>query len=338
MFWLEMYHIDGLRVDAVSSMLYRDYGRNHNEWIPNKDGGRENLEAILFMQKLNKAVFAKFSNALMIAEESTAFPRVTGPVHEGGLGFNYKWNMGWMHDSLQYFSMDPLFRNNNHHLLTFLIMYAYSENYIMPLSHDEVVHGKKSLLDKMFGSYKQKFSTLRAFYGLMMALPGKKLLFMGGEFGQFIEWRYESALDWVLLNYESHRNLQQYVKELNHVYQGNRSLWQLDHIMEGFQWLQADDNERSVIAFLRRGRRKGEYLIIICNFTPVPRSRYRIKVPTAGKYYQVVNSDHTKYGGDTGELPIYTTVRENIGENREHVIYAELASLSTMYLRKMKKT
>lgn len=336
-FWLELYHIDGLRVDAVSSMLYRDYGRNQGEWIPNKDGGRENLEAVLFMQKLNKTVFARYSNALMIAEESTAFPRVTGPVHEGGLGFNYKWNMGWMHDSLQYFSLDPYFRKFNHNLLTFLIMYVYSENYIMALSHDEVVHGKKSLLDKMFGSYEQKFSTLRAFYGIMMALPGKKLLFMGGEFGQFIEWKFDSGLDWLLLNYDSHRKLQYYVKKLNHIYHENRGLWQLDHNIKGFQWLQADDADNSVIAFIRRGRQKGEYLIIIGNFTPMSRSRYRIKVPTAGEYHQVLNSDCYEFGGSTDNLHSYTTISEHVNDTKENSIYVDLPPLSTIYIRKLRK-
>lgn len=334
MFWLNEYHFDGLRVDAVTSMLYRDYARNPGEWLPNDRGGRENLEAIAFLQKLNKAVFAEYPHALMIAEESTAFPGVTKPVHEGGLGFNYKWNMGWMHDSLKYFSMDPLFRKSNHNLLTFLLMYAYSENYILPLSHDEVVHGKKSLLNKMFGTYEQKFSTLRAFYGFMAALPGKKLLFMGGEFGQFIEWKYDSGLDWLLLGYDSHKRLIYYVRELNHVYLENPCLWQLDHNWNGFQWNQVDDAANSVISFVRRGRHKGEYLIVVSNFTPVPRYQYRINVPTAGIYHQLINSDSVEYGGNTDDLPDYASVIEKNKGKEEQVIYMDLSPLSTLYLRK----
>lgn len=338
MFWLEVYHIDGLRVDAVSSMIYRDYDRPDGQWLPNIYGGRENLEAIEFLQKLNIAVFERFPGALMIAEESTDFPLVTGQVHEGGLGFNYKWNMGWMHDSLKYFSMDPLFRKGNHNLLTFLIMYTYSENFILPLSHDEVVHGKKSLLDKMHGSYEQKFATLRAFYSLMMALPGKKLMFMGGEFGQYIEWKYDSGLDWILLEYDSHRSLQHFVRSLNHVYIENSSMWQLDHDLEGFKWITADDADNSVISFMRYGRRNGEYMICVFNFTPVLRNKYPIVVPKTGEYYQVINSDNKEFGGETIDLPIYTSVKENIRESGEHVIYVDLAPLSAIYLRRTSKT
>ncbi|TAH72102.1 MAG: 1,4-alpha-glucan branching protein GlgB [Anaerolineaceae bacterium] len=334
LFWLEVYHFDGLRVDAVSSMIYRDYCREDGKWLPNIHGGRENLEAISFLQKLNIAVFKRFPHALMIAEESTAFPLVTAPVHQGGLGFNYKWNMGWMHDSLRYFSMDPIHRKNNHNLLTFLIMYTYSENFILPLSHDEVVHGKKSLLDKMFGKYEEKFATLRAFYGLMMALPGKKLLFMGGEFGQFIEWKYDSGLDWILLEYDSHRSLFQYVKALNHIYQENHCLWQLDHNQEGFKWIEADDTDNSVIAFLRQGKQIDEFMILVFNFTPIYQDKYRIAVPTAGEYYQLINSDYKEYGGETKDLPLYASVIENVKGNNEHAIYIELAPLSAVYLRK----
>jgi 1,4-alpha-glucan branching enzyme len=333
LFWLNEYHFDGLRVDAVTSMLYRDYARNPGEWLPNIRGGRENLEAVAFLQKLNKAVFAQHPHALMIAEESTAFPGVTRPVHEGGLGFNYKWNMGWMHDSLQYFSLDPLFRKFHHNLLTFLIMYTYSENYILPLSHDEVVHGKKSMLSKMFGSYEQKFATLRAFYGFMTALPGKKLLFMGGEFGQFIEWKYDSGLDWLLLGYDSHKQLIYYVRNLNHVYLNNPCLWQLDHERSGFEWLQVDDADNSVISFVRKGRLKGEYVIVVSNFTPVPRRQYRIHVPESGMYYQVINSDDVKFGGGTDHLPDYASIKEKGKREEEQVIYIDLSPLSTIYLR-----
>lgn len=336
LFWMELYHFDGLRVDAVSSMIYRDYCREDGQWLPNIHGGRENLEAISFLQKLNIAVFERFPNALMIAEESTAFPLVTAPVHEGGLGFNYKWNMGWMHDSLKYFSMDPIFRKDHHSLLTFLIMYTYSENFILPLSHDEVVHGKKSLLDKMHGTYEQKFATLRAFYGLMMALPGKKLLFMGGEFGQFIEWKYDSGLDWVLLAYDSHRYLKHYVKSLNHIYKENSCLWQLDHSLDGFSWIKADDSDHSVIAFTRHGKHQDEYMLLVFNFTPVYQHKYCIMVPTAGRYYQLMNSDYKEYGGDTADLPIYASVKEKFNDSKKDVIYIELAPLSAVYLRKIK--
>ena len=337
LFWLEVYHIDGLRVDAVSSMIFRDYDRPDGQWQTNIHGGRENLEAINFLQKLNIAVFERFPNTLMIAEESTDFPLVTGQVHEGGLGFNYKWNMGWMHDSLKYFSMDPLFRKDNHNLLTFLIMYTYSENFILPLSHDEVVHGKKSLLDKMFGTYEQKFATLRAFYGLMMALPGKKLLFMGGEFGQFIEWRYDSGLDWDLLGYDSHRSLKSFVSTLNHVYMDNPSMWQLDHDLDGFKWITADDVDNSVISFMRYGKHKGEYMIFVFNFTPIHRHKYPIVVPKEGKYYQVINSDYKEFGGETVDLRVYTSESENIIGSNEQVLYMELAPLSAVYLRKVSK-
>lgn len=337
MFWLEEYHIDGLRVDAVSSMLYRDYGRNDGEWVANKYGGNENLEAIEFLQNLNKAIFAEFPNALMCAEESTAFSKVTAPVDDGGLGFNYKWNMGWMHDYLSYFKMDPLFRKGNHHLLTFVIMYAYSENYILPLSHDEVVHGKGSLIQKMHGEYEDKFKLLRAFYGIMMALPGKKLLFMGGEFGQFTEWNFEGQLDWNLFEYETHQQLNYYVKDLNKVYKNNRCMYQLDTNWEGFEWIEADDGNNSVIAFTRKGKRNGEYIIVVSNFTPLERQQYPIKVPTKGKYYEVINSNWDEYGGESEDLLVYTSKRGEFKGNKEQVIYMDLAPLSTVYLRKRGK-
>lgn len=337
MFWLQEFHVDGLRVDAVSSMLYLDYGREDGEWVANVNGGNENLEAIEFMKNLNKAVFAEFPNALMIAEESTAFANITKPVHEDGLGFNYKWNMGWMHDYLSYFKLDPLFRKGNHSLLTFVMMYAYAENYILPLSHDEVVHGKGSLLQKMHGDEEEKFPTLRAFYALMTALPGKKLLFMGGEFGQFKEWDFEGQLDWNLFEYEQHRQLNIFVKELNRVYKDNRSLYQLDAVWDGFEWIEADDGTNSVIAFMRKGKRNGEYVIVVSNFTPVERQQYPIKVPTKGKYYEVINSNWTEYGGDSEEVLVYTSSKGEFKENKENIIYMDLKPLSTVYLRKQGK-
>ena len=274
----------------------------------------------------------------MIAEESTAFPKVTMPIHEGGLGFNYKWNMGWMHDSLKYFSMDPIYRKDNHNLLTFLLVYAFSENFILPLSHDEVVHGKKSLLDKMYGSYEEKFATLKAFYGFMMALPGKKLMFMGGEFGQFIEWNFDSQLDWNLLEYDSHRQLKEFVKDLNHVYKENKSLWQLDTSWEGFEWIEANDADNSVISFMRKGKEKKDYLVVVCNFTPVRRVNYSLRVPIPGEYIEVLNSNWEEYGGIQEEGMAYVSdYAKGIEEEEESVIYADLPPLSTVYLRKSKK-
>lgn len=336
-FWLDVFRVDGLRVDAVSSMLYLDYGRQDGEWVPNKYGGNENLEAIEFIQELNKAVFARFPDALMIAEESTSFSKVTTPVYDGGLGFNYKWNMGWMHDYLRYFQIDPYFRKYNHNLLTFVMMYAYSENFILPLSHDEVVHGKKSLLDKMYGSYEEKFATLRAFFGIMMALPGKKLLFMGGEIGQFIEWNFKKGLDWNLLDYDKHRQLQTYVRDLNNTYKKYKSLYQLDTVWTGFEWIEPDDRANSVVAFLRRGRQKGEFIIIVSNFTPVERKKYPIRVPTKGEYYELISSNWEEYGGESKELLVYRSSLDMFKGEKANVIHMDIPPLSTVYLRKKGK-
>ncbi|AEG60815.1 1,4-alpha-glucan branching protein GlgB [Desulforamulus ruminis] len=297
LFWLDLYHIDGLRVDAVAFMLYLNFGRGPGQWVPNVYGGRENLEAIAFMKKLNEVVFDRFPQALMIAEESTAWPRVTGPTYLGGLGYNYKWNMGWMNDILKYMEMDPVHRKWAHQQLTFSFMYTYSENFILPLSHDEVVHGKKSLINKMPGDYWQKFANLRTLYGYMMAHPGKKLLFMGGEFGQFLEWQEYQSLDWHLLDYDLHQKLHCYVRELNHFYQREKSLWQLDHHGEGFQWIDPHNNNQSIITFMRKARDLRDFTIILCNFTPVLREGYRIGVPQGVAYREVFNSDWEIYGG-----------------------------------------
>jgi 1,4-alpha-glucan branching enzyme len=297
LFWLKEFHLDGLRIDAVANMLYLDYGRRDGEWQPNRNGGHENLEAVAFLQQLNTAVFAEVPQALMVAEESTSWPLVSRPVHEGGLGFNYKWNMGWMNDMLKYMALDPVYRKGCQDLITFSLYYAFSENFILPLSHDEVVHGKKSLLDKMPGDYWKKFAGLRAFYGYWMSHPGKKLLFMGGEFGQFIEWKYDAGLDWLLLKYPMHAKLQQYVRQLNQYYLDHPEFWQVDYDWKGFEWISCDDCENSVIAFIRHARESDERTIVVCNFTPVVRYNYRIGIDRPGTYREVWNSDDEAFGG-----------------------------------------
>jgi len=297
LFWLDRYHIDGLRVDAVASMLYLDYARKHGEWIPNRFGGNENLGAVELLKEFNVLVHQEHSGAVTIAEESTAWPGVSRPTYTGGLGFTFKWNMGWMHDMLDYFSLDPIHRKHHQGQVTFGLVYAFTENFVLVLSHDEVVHGKKTLLDKMPGDDWQRFANLRALFGFMYAHPGKKMLFMGGEFGQWWEWNHDDSLQWHLLDYLPHRSLQLLVRDLNRLYRSEPSLYEVDFEWTGFQWIDFSDTDNAVVAFIRRATNPENCLVCVCNFTPVPRMDYRIGAPASGWYREVLNTDAAVYGG-----------------------------------------
>ena len=333
MFWLEKYHIDGIRVDAVASMLHLDYAREEGEWIPNEHGGNENLEAVAFLQHLNSSVYAEFPDIMMIAEESTAWPMVTGPVHLGGLGFGFKWNMGWMHDTLKYSSFDPIYRAFHHKQITFSMWYAFDENFMLPLSHDEVVHMKGSLINKMPGSQEQKFANLRALYAYMMAHPGKKLLFMGGEFAQYAEWNYEKSLDWHLLDNPLHSKLQKMISDLNAIYTKERGLHQYDEKREGFEWIEDGDYAHNCLSFIRKSDTPSQSIIVICNFADTTHSQYRIGVPYEGEYEEIFNSQSEYYEGwNIGNSGVLKSEAIPM-HNKEHSISLTLPPLGVIYLR-----
>ncbi|MET0543244.1 MAG: 1,4-alpha-glucan branching protein GlgB, partial [Variovorax sp.] len=333
LFWLEHYHLDGLRVDAVASMLYLDYARKHGEWIPNKHGGRENLEAIEFLQDLNQAIYREQPDTVPIAEESTAWPLVTRPVDMGGLGFGMKWNMGWMHDTLKYFAKDPIHRKHHHDQLTFSLVYAFNENFVLALSHDEVVHGKGSLLNKMPGDSWQQFANLRALFGYMWGHPGKKLLFMGCEFGQRREWTHDGELEWWVTEQAEHAGLQAWVRQLNRVLREEPALHQLDFSPEGFEWLQADEAESSVFVFLRKPLAGGAPVLIACNLTPLPRTNHCVGVPTGGVWRELLNSDAKEFGGaGWGNMGSVQAAPLPVG-NQPYSLTLTLPPLSTLMLR-----
>jgi 1,4-alpha-glucan branching enzyme len=331
LFWLERYHVDGLRVDAVASMLYLDYSRKEGEWIPNEHGGRENLEAIAFLKRVNHEAYGQNPGIVTIAEESTAFPGVSKPTTAGGLGFGFKWNMGFMHDTLSYLKREPVYRKHHHNELTFGLLYAFSENFVLPLSHDEVVHGKGSLLNKMAGDTWQKFATLRAYYAFMWGYPGKKLLFMGQELAPWDEWSEARSLDWNLLEHAPHRGVQALVRDLNHVYRGTPALHARDCEPDGFEWLIADDKENSVFAWARHSGEGHPIVVVISNFTPVPRTGYAMPMPVAGRWREIVNTDAQPYGGSgMGNMGAVTAEPEPLNGKPAQAMVT-LPPLSTLY-------
>jgi 1,4-alpha-glucan branching enzyme len=337
LYWFKEFHIDGLRVDAVASMLYLDYSRNEGEWAPNQFGGRENLEAIKFLQELNETTHRECPGTMMIAEESTAWPKVSHPVYAGGLGFDFKWNMGWMHDTLKYFQTDPLFRAGNHNALTFGLIYAWSENFILPLSHDEVVHMKGALLNKMPGSMAQKVATLRALYAYMWAHPGKKLLFMGGEFGQLREWTEEESLDWHLLDDPAHKGIQDLIRDLNRLYAAKGSLWEADGEPAGFQWIDANNAAENIVSFIRRSPTTGRELICVSNFSPLVRENHQLGLPRKGTYRLLVNTDAQDYGGTGVEMPKPIKAAENSVHGQPYSAVLTLPPLATLWFEAPEK-
>ncbi|RMD51744.1 MAG: 1,4-alpha-glucan branching protein GlgB, partial [Nitrospirae bacterium] len=334
LFWLKEYHFDGLRVDAVASMLYLDYSREEGEWIPNKYGGNENLEAIEFIKQTNSIVHKEVPGVMMIAEESTAWPAVSRPIDAGGLGFGFKWNMGWMHDVLTYMSKDPIYRKYHHNDLTFSLIYAFNENFILPFSHDEVVHLKKSLLDKMPGDEWQKFANLRLLYAFMYAHPGKKLLFMGGEFGQWNEWNHEKGLDWFLLEKEQHRKLQTFVKDLNWLYRREKALYEVDFQSHGFEWIDANNADNNIVAFMRKAKDPRNAVFCALNFSSIPRKDYRMGVPFPGFYREILNTDSEKYWGSGVVLKNGSVEAEDIPcHDRFFSVLITLPPLGGIYLK-----
>jgi 1,4-alpha-glucan branching enzyme len=335
LFWLDKYHADGLRVDAVASMLYLDYGRKDGEWLPNKNGGRENLEAIDFLTQLNETVYSEKPDVQTIAEESTAWPMVSRPTYAGGLGFGLKWDMGWMHDTLVYISRDPVYRSHHQNDLTFRMVYAFTENYTLPLSHDEVVYGKASLLSKMPGDNWQKFANLRLLLGYMYGQPGKKLLFMGGEFGQWREWSHEESLEWHLLQYPPHNGLQQWVTDLNLLYRHQPALHQLDFDPAGFEWIDTSDSRHSIIGFIRKGNTPDDMIAAVCNFTPQTHFKYDIGVPLAGAWTEILNSDAAEYGGSGQGNPNPLTASSAGKHGRPYSLTLTIPPLAVIFLRRL---
>jgi 1,4-alpha-glucan branching enzyme len=332
LYWLERYDIDGLRVDAVASMLYRDYSRKAGEWIPNVHGGRENLEAIAFVKRSNEVIGSERPQAIMLAEESTAFPAVSRPTFAGGLGFHFKWNMGWMHDTLQYMQRDPIHRAHHHGEMTFGLIYAFTENFCLPISHDEVVHGKGSMLNKMPGDRWQQFANLRAYYGFMWGHPGKKLLFMGCEFGQSAEWNHDTSLDWHLLQYPEHSGLQRLVRDLNQLYKASPALYSQDFVGEGFEWIDHNDNTRSLLSFVRKGA-GGQHMLVLCNFAPTVHQGLRLGVPLPGRWVEKLNTDSSYYGGSNVGTPLGSAHSEGVeSHGRQQSIVVTVPPLATVFL------
>ena len=337
LFWLDRYHADGLRVDAVASMLYLDYGRKEGEWIPNQYGGRENIDAINFLRRMNKEVYKHHPDVQTIAEESTDWPMVSKPTYVGGLGFGLKWDMGWMHDTLEYMSKDPVFRRYHHNNLTFRMLYAFHENFVLPLSHDEVVYGKGSLLNKMAGDDQQKFANLRLLFGYMIAQPAKKLVFMGGEFGQWREWVHDASLDWELLEQAPHQGLQHWVADLNHLYRNEPALHELDCDPAGFEWIDCGDADGSVVSLIRKGKTTSDFFLVACNFTPVPRESYQLGVPRAGHWREVLNSDGELYGGTNLGNSGGVVAAAEPHHGRPYSLALTLPPLSALFLKSEEK-